>query len=150
VLSLVAVCRKNGGLNYNSVKNDDARWPTKHLQDALAVLSQDQKGDSSQVWCARYGERTQPQVGLHFILGGGIRIKVGTYCKHTHSFVISSVRCYFFISCHSNESEYYSSGALLLLSQRVLLNFVTDSGYHEQRNKRAFTVFLFLTHRRFI
>jgi hypothetical protein len=59
----------------------------------------------------------------------------------THAdFVISRLRNDFFISYHSNESEYYSFGALLLLSQRVLLNFITDSVYHKQRNVRAFSV----------
>ncbi len=57
-----------------------------------------------------------------------------------HYFVIFRVLYGNFISYHSNESEYYSTGALLLLLQPIQLNFVTDSGYHEQRNERAFSV----------
>jgi hypothetical protein len=34
----------------------------------------------------------------------------------------------------------YSTGALLLLFKRVLLNFVTDSGYPEQRDQCTLTV----------
>jgi hypothetical protein len=57
---------------------------------------------------------------------------------HPH-FVISRFNFDFFISCHSNNRDNYSIGALLLLSQPKLINFVADSGYHEQRNKRALT-----------
>jgi hypothetical protein len=40
-----------------------------------------------------------------------------------------------FIPYHSNESGYYSTWVLLLISQRVMLHFDTDIWYREQRNK---------------
>jgi hypothetical protein len=39
-----------------------------------------------------------------------------------------------FISYHTNEREYYNSGALLLLSHQVLINVVMDSVYCDQRS----------------
>ena len=44
------------------------------------------------------------------------------YRKHTLIPLFPGFSCFFFISCHSNDSEYCSIGALLL-SQRVLLKF---------------------------
>jgi hypothetical protein len=43
------------------------------------------------------------------------------------------------ISYYSNKSEYYSTGVLLLLSHRVLIDFVIYFGYRKQRKYRAFT-----------
>jgi hypothetical protein len=66
---------------------------------------------------------------------------VPTLETHPH-ITISRVRYDIrFISYRSNYSEYYySTRALLPLSQRVLLNIVTDSSYHKQRRQRAFPV----------
>jgi hypothetical protein len=47
----------------------------------------------------------------------------------TH-FVVFRVYHDFFIAQHSNESEYYNTRALILFSQRVLIEFVMNTGYH--------------------
>jgi hypothetical protein len=58
---------------------------------------------------------------------------------HPH-FIVSRVWNDHFISYYSNESEYYSTLALILLLQQVLLNFAMYCGYCGQRNERAYTV----------
>jgi lipopolysaccharide export system protein LptC len=64
----------------------------------------------------------------------------------TPPFVISRLRCNYSVSYQSNESKHYNTGALLLLLQQVLLDFVTDSGSREQRNEHDFAVHAFRNH----
>ena len=62
--------------------------------------------------------------------------------KHTLISLFSGVVMTFSFPCHSTTSEYFSTGAYLLLSEWFLLHFAADSGYHEQRNERASSVFV--------